>query len=198
MLNIYFLSKKAALFQWDIFEERVSLQDKNEILEVLSRIQTKTLYLYDIRKINTEILTYLLELIDVNLFGNQLGIVNVNKNHPKMFQNFNYDFQIITTETEAYKADCECIDEKCLPKPKDSPFISLGDCLKWDTEKKDSQYQVLDGSNVAAIQKLHQKNGDIAWSSSMHGKTVVCFDNLQQLKHAISNEFLTGWAVFLK
>ncbi|USO01985.1 MAG: hypothetical protein H6850_02610 [Alphaproteobacteria bacterium] len=197
MLSIYFLSKKAAIFQWDIYEEKVSLENKNAILDVLGRVQTKTLYLYDIRKINTEILTALLELIDINLFGNQLQVVNVNKNHPMMFKNLNYDFQIITVEEEISISN-SCLQEKCNTNPKESPFIALGDCLTWDTQKIDNQYEVVEGSSVATIQELHKRNGDIAWSSPGHGKTLVCFNDLQQLKHAMNNNFLTGWAVFLK
>jgi len=194
-LSVYFLSKTKALFQWDIFEEIVSLSDQAEILNILSRIQTKTLYLYDIKNITTAILQDLLDLIDINLFGNQLNTIYANKNHPRVFKKCDYNFHIFTVEP---KQESPCMEEKCLSNPNDSPFIALGDCVQWDTVKKDDMYEISKDSNVEAIQTLHQKNGDIAWKSTTHGNTLVCFEGMQQLQHAMKNNFLTGWAVFSK
>ena len=197
MLKIYFLSKTKVLFQWDIFEEIVSLQDKNAILNLLNRVRVKTLYLYDIKNITADILQNILDLIDINLFGYQLETIYANNNHPIIFKKLDYDFKVFSTESSK-DDECPCMDVACRSNPKDSPFIALGDCLKWDTVCKNNTYTIPDNSNVEAIQKLHNAHGDIAWSSSAHGKTVVCFKNLHQLQHALKNDLLTGWAVFLK
>lgn len=191
MLKIYFLSKIKARFESKSFQKIVNIEDKNDILTTIDQIPRTSLYLFDIDNINAIILKKILHLIDVNLFGKQLKKVFVNKNHPKIFQNFEYNFEIISDETPI--TICDQDDQKTQ-----SPFIALGDCIKWDTVLTHGHYQITDGSNAAAIQKLHQIKGDIAWASASHGETVVCFDGISQLKHAIQGDMLDGWVISLK
>lgn len=78
------------------------------------------------------------------------------------------------------------------------PFVALGDCVRWDTVCSQGEYKIEEDSNVAAIETIKQLKVDIAWSSNMHGETIVCFENIRQLKHALKENMLKGWGVFSK
>jgi len=83
--------------------------------------------------------------------------------------------------------DCPC-DKFDVQFEPQYPIITLGKCVKWDTEKNEGgMYLIPHGSNVETIKSFIDEEGKILWKSECHGKTIVCMKSVCQLKDAITN-----------
>lgn len=92
------------------------------------------------------------------------------------------------TQSEFSCESCEV--HHCTFTPK-FPIVTLGKCIKWDTEKCETgDYKAPEGSNVDVLADFVADDGRILWCSDCHGSTIVCMESVCQLKDALKNFFI--------
>jgi hypothetical protein len=98
MLKICFLSKKRAVFKKGVTVRTVDIMNSEALLQVLNEMKSKEVALYNLKQINRQTLHQILEIIDLNFFGNQMKSILVSSYHPKVFKEFSYHFELINDQ----------------------------------------------------------------------------------------------------